>query len=219
MSEDIKNPENDRENSPSRRAFLKRSGAAALTILTFAAAPNVAFGRVSAASEKIVESLNFALALEFLHDEFYRAALAEKRLVPPRDRDVFARIGAEEAAHVNLWRSLSGNRAAVKPDFDFTAGGAFGGVFTNYNTFLEVAQVFEDAAARAYKGLAQSLNENARISAAALQIQAVEARHAATVRRIRLGEAAISGDSPDAAFDEPLTAERFSAITDSFVRR
>lgn len=225
MSEDIKNSENDNGNLPSRRAFLKCSGAA-LTALTFAAAPRSAFAGNGAPSEILAESLRFAFALEFLHDEFYRAALAEKRLISPRDRRFFEQISVEETAHVNFWRAISPTRAAKKPDFDFTAGGAFGDVFGDYRTFLEVAQVFEDTAARAYKGLVEKLGENPRIFAAALQIQASEARHAATVRQIRLGEPEISGDSPDAASafaaplsDEPLTAEQFSAIANLFVRQ
>ena len=44
--------------------------------------------------------------------------------------------------------------AVAKPQFDFTAGGRFGDVFSNFNTFLALSQAFEDTGVRAYKGQA-----------------------------------------------------------------
>ena len=71
--------------------------------------------------------------------------------------------------------------------FDFTAKGAFPDVFTNYNTFLAVAQAFEDTGVRAYKGQAGNLQGTANRSylTAALNIHSVEARHASHVRMMR----------------------------------
>lgn len=72
-----------------------------------------------------------------------------------------------------------------KPSFDFTAGGAFADVFSNYDTFLAVAQTFEDTGVRAYKGRAGELISNNTVLTAALQIHSVEARHASHIRQMR----------------------------------
>ena len=92
-------------------------------------------------------------------------------------------------------RSVLGGKAVAKPNFDFTAGGAFGDVFSNYQTFLALSQAFEDTGVRAYKGQAGNLMSNDQILTTALQIHSVEARHAAEVRRIRGEKGWISGDS------------------------
>ena len=78
-----------------------------------------------------------------------------------------------------------GSHAVKKPNFDFTAKGAFGDVFSNYKTFLALSQAFEDTGVRAYKGQAGNLKASDEILTAALQIHSVEARHAAEVRLIR----------------------------------
>ncbi|HEY4198073.1 MAG TPA: ferritin-like domain-containing protein, partial [Mucilaginibacter sp.] len=56
---------------------------------------------------------------------------------------------------------------------------------TNYQTFLAVAETFEDTGVRAYKGQAPNLLGNQVVLTAALSIHAVEARHASAVRQLR----------------------------------
>ena len=81
--------------------------------------------------------------------------------------------------------TASGGTPVSSPSFDFTAGGTFGDVFTNYNTFLAVAQTFEDTGVRAYKGQAGALISNNDVLTAALNIHSVEARHASHIRQMR----------------------------------
>ena len=57
--------------------------------------------------------------------------------------------------------------------------------FTNYQTFLAVAETFEDTGVRAYKGQAPNLLGNQTYLTAALDIHAVEARHASAIRYLR----------------------------------
>ncbi len=76
-------------------------------------------------------------------------------------------------------------RRVEQPTFDFTAGGTFPDVFSNQETFLAVAQAFEDTGVRAYKGQAPNLLGSPEVLTAALQIHSVEARHASEIRRIR----------------------------------
>ncbi|HXG83388.1 MAG TPA: ferritin-like domain-containing protein [Pyrinomonadaceae bacterium] len=171
------------------------TGALGTTIISFGALAGAAYGQDNKLPGKIVDVLNFALTLEFLEDEFYRTALGSGNLIPSATRDVFGQISKHETAHVNLLRSVLGGKAVAKPNFDFTAGGAFGDVFSNYQTFLALSQAFEDTGVRAYKGQAGKLKGNAKILTTALQIHSVEARHAAMVRRIRGDKPWIVGDS------------------------
>ena len=171
------------------------AGATATTIIAFGALAGAAFGQDKKLPGKIVDVLNFALTLEFLEDEFYRTALGSSGLIPAETRDVFGQISKHETAHVNLLRSVLGSKAVAKPNFDFTAGGAFADVFRNYQTVLAVSQAFEDTGVRAYKGQAGNLKSNDMILTTALRIHSVEARHAAMVRHIRGETPWIVGDS------------------------
>ena len=171
------------------------TGTLATTIISFGALAGAAYGQDKKLPGKIVDVLNFALTLEYLEDEFYRTALGSSGLIPRDTQDVFRQISKHETAHVALLKSVLGSKAAPKPTFDFTAGGAFADVFRNYQTFLAVSQAFEDTGVRAYKGQAGNLKDNAKILTTALQIHSVEARHAAQVRRLRGETPWIVGDS------------------------
>ncbi|WP_316794579.1 ferritin-like domain-containing protein [Pedobacter frigoris] len=149
-----------------------------------------AYGQTAPAT--VNEVLNFALTLEYLEYHFYNhAVVAAPGLIPAGTPAVGAitTIRDHELAHVNLLKGALGTAARAPlayTDFDFTAKGTFGDVYTNYQTFLAVAQAFEDTGVRAYKGQAGVLKGNAVLTTA-LQIHSVEARHAAHIRFMRQG--------------------------------
>lgn len=231
----------------SRRDALRRGGAwgAAAAVasapVVLASLARNAFAQSPSLPQEIVDVLNFALTLEYLEDEFYREGLAAGSLIPSSDRPVFEQIGKHEAAHVALLQQTLGSAAVAKPTFDFTAGGQFADVFSNYATFKTLSQGFEDTGVRAYKGQAGNLIANDAILTTALQIHSVEARHAAEVRRLRgqkgwitgadtdvaalapvyAGEDAVNGATGGAAateaFDEPLTRDQVLAIAQPFI--
>lgn len=173
----------------------KMAGVLGSTLISTAALAGTTFGQDMKLPGKVVDVLNFALTLEYLEDEFYRTGLGSSGLIPRDGQAVFAQIGKHEAAHVALLKSVLGSKAAPKPTFDFTAGGAFGDVFSNYQTFMALSQAFEDTGVRAYKGQAGNLKGNGKILTTALQIHSVEARHAAQVRKMRGEKGWITGDS------------------------
>lgn len=191
------------ERTLDRRAAVSGLGSAAASALAVASIPMALalFSRRAWAQgglpTQIRDVLNFALTLEYLEAEFYRQGLAASGLIPTAARPVFQQIGKHEDAHVALLRSVLGSDAVASPTFDFTAGGAFGDVFTNYTTFLALAQGFEDTGVRAYKGQAGALIADNTVLTVALQIHSVEARHAAQVRRMRMQKGWISGSSTD----------------------
>lgn len=134
--------------------------------------------------------LNFALTLEYLEAEFYTIGVATPGLIPAGPGlGALTTIRDHENQHVAFLKTALGSGAVAKPTFDFTAGGTFANVFSNYDTFLAVAQVFEDTGVRAYKGQAGGLISNKDVLTAALNIHSVEARHASHLRQMRRARA------------------------------
>jgi hypothetical protein len=144
-----------------------------------------AYGQTSTAVNDV---LNFALTLEYLEAEFYTTGVANASLMAQGTTAGTTALGVirdHENQHVAFLKSVLQGAAVAKPTFDFTAKGAFPTVFTSYDTFLAVAQVFEDTGVRAYKGQAPNLLQNKVVLTAALNIHSVEARHASHIRQMR----------------------------------
>jgi rubrerythrin len=135
---------------------------------------------------KVIDILNFALTLEHLEHRYYQTGLNNAGLI--KNKDNIAAIRDHERAHVQFLTDTiraAGGTPVAEAKYDFTAGGTFSNVFSNYDTFLHVAQGFEDTGVRAYKGQASSLDSVKPIMKAALQIHSTEARHAAHIRFAR----------------------------------
>lgn len=162
------------------------------------------------------QTLAFAILLEELEHAFYVQALKAPGLIPATDRVVFEQIRKQEGAHVfflNTGLTGIGGFPQTAPQFDFTGGGKYPAVFSDYRTFLEVSQMFEDTGVKAYKGQAGNLITSSALLTVALRIHSVEARHAAEIRRLR-GEKLWTG-----AFDEALSKEEVLAMVSPFIRR
>jgi hypothetical protein len=144
----------------------------------------------------VIDVLNYALTLEYLESAFYNAGTAKGTALIPAAAatNYFNQVTTDENNHVTFLKSVIGSLGGTPvspPEIDLTAGngsgnGPFKDVLTNYDTFLAVAQVFEDTGVRAYKGQAGFLLKNQVVLTAALSIHAVEARHASAIRQIRL---------------------------------
>ncbi|MGV3641587.1 MAG: ferritin-like domain-containing protein [Adhaeribacter sp.] len=186
------------ERLDSRRAVFKHFAgygkklAAAAVPLAFGSMFNKAYGQ--AGSRTIPQVLEYAYLLENLEAEFYKQAVVAAQTpaigAPAAAVTALTTIRDHEVAHVNFLRTaLTGLNVTPQTytaaSFDFTAGGAYANVFTNYGTMLAVAQAFEDTGVRAYKGQVGFLVSNNDVLQAALQIHSVEARHAAHIRRMR----------------------------------
>ena len=218
----------------SRRSLLGL-GKKALTVsapVVMASVLNEAYAQTSS----VQDVLNFALTLEYLEDDYYQKGNAAANLIPAADKVIFAQIGKHETAHVALLRGALGAAAVPKPAFKYAST-----TFTDYPTFLLLAQAFEDTGVRAYKGQAGNLL-GMDVLTTALQIHSVEGRHASEVRRLRglrgwvsatdempaavyagdglttqatVDLVALTGKSADRvreAFDEPLTRAAVLAI-------
>lgn len=197
LLEELSNKELLNEKSSRRGSFqqFKKYGKnAALASIPFAMAATSNTTKAAAASmasatfqASPVEVLNFALYLEYLERNFYQMAIDTNGLIPSEDQNIFSTIADHEAAHVDFLVagiSNAGGNPIAEPNFDFTLGGSLD-TFENYQTFLALAQGFEDTGVRAYKGQAGALANNNDLLTYALQIHSIEARHASQVRRMR----------------------------------
>lgn len=175
------------KDAAARRGFMKKAGALSFKTLlaTLPVALTMMPGTVKAQPNSVINTLNFALLLEYLERDFYRMALDSSGLIPSEHRPIFMQIYEHEAAHVEFLKSALGSAQGNVPVFDFTAGGMFPTGFSDYGVFLTLSQAFEDTGVRAYKGQAGNLQSADDVLTAALQIHSVEARHASEVRRLR----------------------------------
>lgn len=186
------------ERTSHRRDVIKNmSKKVALTALPFALGSlfQKAYGKTN---DAIIDTLNFALALEYLESEFYKTVITTSSAIVQAAGgstavNALTTIRDHEIAHVQFLTTAitsAGGTPAAKGTYDFTAGGTFADVFTNYDTLLAVAQAFEDTGVRAYKGQAANLMSNNDVLTAALNIHSVEARHASHIHQMRMARGA-----------------------------
>jgi len=175
----------------SMRQFTRIGGKVALTALPLVLSGMFkrAYGQNNNASYSITQVLNFALTLEYLESQFYTMGVNTPGLIPAGNAlNGYKIIKQHELEHVNFLQTTItalGGTPQKSPKFDFTAGGTFPTVFSDYGTFLAVSQTLEDTGVRAYKGQATHVQQNDTVLTAALQIHSVEARHASYVRTLR----------------------------------
>ena len=136
----------------------------------------------------ILGVLNFALTLEHLEYCYYERGYRLAPIPAGADKNAIKVIRDHEDLHVKFLETAitsAGGTPVKSAKYDFTAKGTFPDVFSNYATFLAVAQAFEDTGVRAYKGQAGNLISSDAVLTAALRIHSVEARHAAHIRTMR----------------------------------
>jgi hypothetical protein len=211
----------------SRRTFLAGAGAAgAASVLagcSGGSVPTVETGPYTDA-----DILNFALNLEYLEASFYLYAATGSGLatadmgsspgkvtggakvtgLTSQQQDILNEVAYDEQQHVRFLRSALGSAAVSMPNIDITnsfnalaseAGiGSSFNPYTNFDTFLVGAFVFEDVGVTAYSGAAPLISA-AGVAAgylnAAAGIQAVEAYHAGYVRTALTARAIAAGSA------------------------
>jgi rubrerythrin len=187
--------------APTTRRALLRALAAAGLIAPVAALATPGVADAAGEPQGDIAILNYALTLEYLQASFYTEVERIKAITGEAAK--LARIvGVHERAHVRALRKVLGARAVARPQFDFH------GATESQNAFVRTAVAFEDLGVSAYKGQAPRITSPTYLGFA-LSIHAVEARHAAWIRRI-------AGVVPaQSAFDQPATAAHVLAVVDS----
>jgi ferritin-like protein len=195
-----------RSDPSSRKRFLRAlgTGAAAATLTTALAA----CGKKKAGGNQIGGAgvgtaqygqgdagiVNYALALEYVEDDFYRQVV-DSGALKGRRLDLAKRFGAQEQEHVATLEGTVKNLGATptpKPSTSFT--------LDNEGTVLTTMNQLEAIGAAAYLGQVDRI-QSKELLAAALAIHTVEARHAAVISML-LGKAI----SPDGPFARPITS-------------
>jgi hypothetical protein len=181
------------------KSFANLSGKLALAAIPVALGSMLSKAYGQSVPTGVIDTLKFALTLEYLEAAFYNAIVAAPGLnttLTGLNRAALVKIRDDENKHVaflqTTLQTLTGSTPA-SPAFDLTGGnGAGNGPFsgandprTNYAVALAMAQTFEDTGVRAYKGQAATLIPSNDILTAALNIHSVEARHAAKLRMMR----------------------------------
>jgi hypothetical protein len=180
----------------------------ASTLLALASTEAFAVGGLP---QQVVDVLNYALSLEHFEATFYKTANGTKDLIPKKYRSMFREIARHESGHVALISEVLGSAANKAPKFDFTAGGKYPDVFSNFTTFSTLSSVIEDTGVAAFKGQVGNLF-GSPVLQTALQIHSVEARHASSVRIL------VGKPGSDEAFDKPMTkSEVLEAVKPFFV--
>jgi rubrerythrin len=163
-----------------REAFLARATLAAGAIYGVGAvAPFV--GR-ALAQEAVgdVGILNFALLLEHLEAAFYDQARDQVSLGSDA-RSLTEELATNEGEHVTALMAIIGTlggRPVPEPVVDF------GDAFSSQDSYLRLAQTFEDTGVSAYNGAGPNLGSKEALAAVGTIVQ-VEGRHAALVRMMR----------------------------------
>lgn len=174
----------------SRRSFLRYGGATLATAgLLFTGCqkmdeimPDIPKKPGSGAAKANLGSgdigiLNYALALEQLEAEFYNQVIMNGfyRGASGEEMRVLRDLLFHEVAHRDFLRAALGENAIPVLKFDFSSVD-----FTDRNSVLGTAKVFENLGVAAYNG-AGKLLESADFLVVAGKIVSVEARHAAAI--------------------------------------
>jgi rubrerythrin len=155
-----------------------------------------------------VEIVNFALTLEYLEAAFYQQALERVSGLSGDAKELASTIRENEDVHVKALKATVeqlGGKPVKAPPVDF------GNAFMSQESFLKLAQTFEDTGVSAYNGAAPAIKSKEVLGAAGSIVQ-VEARHAAAIR-------ALNGEQPaEGAFDQALGAEEVLKAVQPFVK-
>ena len=155
-----------------------------------------------------LEILNFALTLEYLEGAFYTQAVKQTNGLSGDAKEVATTLRDNELEHVDALTATIkdlGGKPVKAPGVDF------GDAFSSQDSFLELAQTFEDLGVGAYNG-AGPLIKSTEVLAAAGSIVQVEARHAGVIRFLR-GEKI----SPS-AFDKGLEMQEVLDAAQPFIK-
>ncbi len=194
----------------SRRSFLKSAGgvgvAGAFSLFVAACGEDEQPTPETATSNDL-DIVNYALGLEYLEQDFYRAVIAAN-ILSGRELELAKRIESNETEHVKALeaaaKTLDGEPVArVETDFSKVLSGG-------RRKVLRTAATLEGTGAAAYLGQARFI-ESKEVLASALSIHTVEGRHAAVLNRI-VGRPI----SPAGAFAEPLSKAQVTKATEPF---
>lgn len=198
-----------------RRAFLKFTGLGALGTALFTAGCHI---HKKTADDKYnlgkhdFAVLNYAYSLEQLEGAFYEKVTSSFYVeATEMEKDLLTDIKNDEVAHREWLREVLTLKKVPKLEFDFSQIN-----FSNRESVLNAAKMFEDTGVAAYNGAGKLLKLSPFLNHAG-KIVSVEARHAATIRNlINFGSFADSDISDAEGRDLAKTPEEIVSIVDKY---
>ena len=185
------------ENAPvvsdRRRLLYQTARAAALTLIPFGLV-NSAKAQGPSPEERVADAMNVLIRLAHMLSDFYKQGLETKGLIPEGpNREALKTIYKHKQVHTAImWHVIKAQHGIPNPtdSYDFTggngsAGGPYPNVMNNSAAFLELAQVMEDVAIRAFKAQTGNLVSDNSAIEVAHRIHTTCGRHAAKIRMIR----------------------------------
>jgi len=191
-----------------REAFIMRGAIAAGGVYGLSTVGPFVGQAMAQGSGGDLDILNFALTLEFLEGAFYTMAVKDVKDLSGDAKELATTLRDNELEHVDALTATIkdlGGKPVKAPGVDF------GDAFSSQDTFLELAQTFEDLGVGAYNG-AGPMIESVEVLAAAGSIVQVEGRHAGVIRLLR-GERI----SPS-AFDKGLEMQEVLDAAKPFIK-
>ena len=191
-----------------REAFIMRGAIAAGGVYGLSTVGPFVGQAMAQGSGGDLDILNFALTLEFLEGAFYTMAVKDVKGLTGDAKEVATTLRDNELEHVDALTATIkdlGGEPVKAPGVDF------GDAFSSQDTFLELAQTFEDLGVGAYNG-AGPMIESTDVLAAAGSIVQIEGRHAGVIRFVR-GE-----PIEETPFDKGLPMEEVLAAAKPFIK-
>lgn len=191
-----------------REAFIMRGTIAAAGVYGLSTVGPFVRQAMAQGSGGDLDILNYALTLEFLEGAFYTQAVKDTKGLSGDAKEVATTLRDNELEHVDALTATIkdlGGTPVKAPGVDF------GDAFASQDSFLELAQTFEDLGVGAYNG-AGPMIESVEVLAAAGSIVQVEGRHAGVIRLLR-GEQI----SPS-AFDKGLEMQEVLDAAKPFIK-
>ena len=191
-----------------RQSFLVRGAITAGAVYGAGAVGPFVRQAMAQGGEGDVGVLNFALTLEYLEATFYDMAGKEVRGLAGQAKEIAGTLRDNENEHVEaLKKTITdlGGTPAQAPRVDF------GDAFASQDSFLKLAQTFEDTGVSAYNGAAPSIKSREVLGSAGAIVQ-VEARHAAAIRSLR------GQPISDGGFDKALEKQQVLNAVKPFVK-
>jgi len=191
----------------SRASFILRGAMTAGAVYGATAVGPYVGNALAASGSGDLDTLNFALTLEYLEADFY-AHKAKSVGLSGEAKSLAALIAGHEQQHVDaLVKAIkgAGGTPVKKPTFAFPV--------SDQASFLNLAYVLENTGVGAYNGAGPSLKTPAYLAAAGSIVQ-VEARHAAAIALL-VGKAI----TPDGAFDEPQSKPQVLAKAGPLIKK
>jgi hypothetical protein len=146
----------------------------------------------TSSTDAMIASLQVVLAIKHFELALLNNGLNRTFTKPlsAADRTALTTIKDQESKHIAFLQktitSAGKVPVAAKATYDFTGSGNYNDINVSSNTFLKIVQGIKDVSVRAIKGQAGVFVKAGPFLEAALAIHAVDARHSAKLRYMRL---------------------------------